>query len=785
MRKVYIRFILAGLILLTASGYIHGYAAVNSLQGKIIDGTTKKPVGFAIVIVQEAGLVVNAPQGNYLIELPRSGTFTVKVQSPGLESIITKVTVEGNVTRNFILNPFTTKGEGVVIQGEKDMQKISYHSMNKKEIKEVPASFGDSLNALTSLPSVSRPGGIFGPLVIRGADPAVNGYFIDDIPLYNPMHFGGFHSVINNDLIREIDLYSSSYPSQYSNAQAAIISINTIDDVKEYGGFVDVGLISACALYKVPITQDTYVDDKKKTENKGYIIVSGRFGYLTLFIPLFYEYVMNNKLDMLFQYWDYQVKAKYFLNSSNSLTFLAFGSKDDIKLIYKKKYMEEGEDPYLQDATWQQNQQSHNAGIYYTFSPKKSFSNTILAYIATTDYYTWMELPEATASWAHDIEIKSRPYIMGVKDKLKFEWWEKHGELRAGLEANYYWFRTDGVTILPKEYSVSFDPGDPDSFILVPLGETVKNKTLVHYLENKFTLGYLTFVPGYHVEYLDRIHKAVFDPRGAITLALPTGTTIGAAGGYYSCFIQTNGTYFNDYPNVAAADYLDPQRAIHRTLSLEQKVSGYTFKAEGFYNNFWDIAYAEENGDKYFASGSELKTYGFEIMAKINDESDQGLFGWTSYTWNHSKTKTYMDTDLYGDEWINSYYDMTHVIKAVAGYTHGSQTFSARFQYNTATPYTPITGYEEDTAYTGTGKRYTPVYGKTHTARLAPEHRLDLRYSYKTNYKWGYVSWYVEMINVYNYVGEEYFFNYSTGKATVRKTDGLGFLPNFGVEAKF
>jgi hypothetical protein len=47
------------------------------------------------------------------------------------------------------------------------------------------------------------------------------------------------------------------------------------------------------------------------------------------------------------------------------------------------------------------------------------------------------------------------------------------------------------------------------------------------------------------------------------------------------------------------------------------------------------------------------------------------------------------------------------------------------------------------------------------------------------------VSWYVEMINIYNFHNEEYFFNYSTGQASVRKTKGLAMLPNFGVEAKF
>jgi hypothetical protein len=92
--------------------------------------------------------------------------------------------------------------------------------------------------------------GIFGPLVIRGADDAVNGYYIDDIPIFNPMHFGGFHSVINNDLIREIDLYSSAYPSQFSNSQGAIINIKHIDEVEKRGGNVDVGLISASVLLK-------------------------------------------------------------------------------------------------------------------------------------------------------------------------------------------------------------------------------------------------------------------------------------------------------------------------------------------------------------------------------------------------------------------------------------------------------------------------------------------------------------------------------------------------------
>ncbi|HPS87522.1 MAG TPA: TonB-dependent receptor plug domain-containing protein [Spirochaetota bacterium] len=791
MRKNYVRFLPAALVLFISSAFIPAYAVPYSMQGKVIDGSTQKPVNFAIVIIQEAGLVANAPQGNYYMEIPKSGRYAVKVQSPGLESITAVVTIEGNVTRNFILNPFVSKGNGIVIKGEKDIQKISRHTMSKKEIKEVPASFGDSLNALTALPSVSRPMGIFGPLIIRGADSAVNGYFIDDIPLFNPMHFGGFHSVINNDLMREIDLYASSYPSQFSNAQGAVININTIDEVAEPGGNVDVGLISACVLVKRPITEETYVDGKEKSVNKGYIIASARIGYLSLFIPLFYEYVLNQNIDQVPEYWDYQFKAKYYINDSNSLTVLAFGSRDDMKLILKDKYLDEGADPYWVNATWEQNQESHNAGIYYTFKPKESFSNTLLAYGAMTDFYRWLELPAATADWAKDVGITSRPYIFGFKDKIKFEWWKSHGELRAGAEFNFYRFQVDGAVLMPKENIVVINPGDPDSVEKIYIDETIVNKTLVHFIENKFTFGWVTLVPGYHAEYLAAAKKQTFDPRGAVSIAFPTGTTIGAAGGYYSCFMQTNATYFNDYPNLAKADYLDPQRSIHRAVSLEQKVSDYTFKVEGFYNNFRDIVYAESQGgsDSSFYNGSELKAYGFELMAKINEEREQGLFGWASYTYSQSKMKSNMESDTYGDEWLYSYYDQTHVGKLVAGYTYKNHTVSAKFQFYSSTPYSPITGSDRDLTYPGPSERWVPSYGKTNSERLGPGHELDIRYSYKTNYKWGFVTWYIEVINATNYRGEDvvydYRYSYSDRNPRTEKMEGLAMFPNFGVEAKF
>ncbi len=82
------------------------------------------------------------------------------------------------------LQPITIRGEGITITGTRDIQKVSRYTMTVKELKEVPGSFGDSVNALTSMPGVIRTDGPWGPMVIRGANPIQNRYLIDDIPIY-------------------------------------------------------------------------------------------------------------------------------------------------------------------------------------------------------------------------------------------------------------------------------------------------------------------------------------------------------------------------------------------------------------------------------------------------------------------------------------------------------------------------------------------------------------------------------------------------------------------------
>ena len=155
-----------------------------TLSGKVYNSTTKRPVDFARIVVMEAGVKAYTDNnGNFIVTVSKPGVYTVIVQSEQLQKIKIRINLKKNMKRNFYLQPLRIKGATLTIVGKRDIQKISRYTMSRKKLKEVPGSFGDSINALTSMPGVIRTRGFFGPLVIRGANPIQNSYLIDGIPI--------------------------------------------------------------------------------------------------------------------------------------------------------------------------------------------------------------------------------------------------------------------------------------------------------------------------------------------------------------------------------------------------------------------------------------------------------------------------------------------------------------------------------------------------------------------------------------------------------------------------
>jgi len=723
------------------------------------------------------------------------------------------------------LKPLVIKGTKIKSRKKLEIQSISRQTMTVDEMKEVPASFGDSITALKSLPGInSGYGGIFGPLVIRGADSAYNNYFIDDIPIDNPLHFGGLHSVINTSLLSDRDVYSSAFPAEFGSATAAVINMNTIDDVREFGGYTDLGFLSTSALIKTPILKDksgnistdmpSHPEQDGETENVGYFIASGRYGNLILGIKAS-EFITGENYDISPVYWDYQFKGKYRINDVNSISMLVFGHKDYFKFLMHDNYMEEGDDPLMSDMSYKTETSSHSHGLYLDSRFSGNFSNRLMYYGTLPETYQYLDFgSDAVASWAKDIHQYYRPWVFGVKDKAKVKWMNGHSELTGGAEYTFYYFNAKGKFLMNSGMTDVFDLGDEDAITTYQRDETIKNHKVGGFLENKFTYGGLTVLPGMRSEYLKRTEQETFDPRLMSSYKFKSNTAISAAGGHYSNFMQTNPYYFNADPGLAEIDYeekVKPEKAWHSVVGLEQELGLYSFKVEGFNNYFYDLAVAythyEPDGNLYEGlSCGKIKTYGLEVtIRKDLRENENGLYGWLSYTYTDSKYKSGLPTedgyegiaanragDEFGDKWFTSPYEQKHCVKLVSGYRFWQHTISGKFQFYTGYPYTAIVGSEEDLDYAAAnpGKhRYVPVTDDRYTKNYPPSYQLDLRYSHKTDHSWGSITWYVEMIYALSSPDYEYKWNwtedYSGSNPKMKKDTSYSFIPNFGVEVKF
>ncbi len=802
MKKITVIISILAVFTFFLNSDLTGQEAPFSLRGNVYDSLERKPVDFAtVMIVESMGKTYTDEKGFYEITVPSAGTYTLLIRVDGFQIVREQVVITGRNERTVLLRPITVKGGTITITGDRPVQKLSRRTMTVDEIKEVPASFGDSVNALTSLPGVVRSfGDFFGPLVIRGSDPGSNRYFVDEMPINNPLHFAGFHSVISNDLMSEIDLFSSSFPAMFSGATAAVISINTIDTVEKFGGSTDIGMISATTLISTPITRERVTEDGIEKENAGYFIASGRIGYLSLFVPIFYKLVMDETLESVPEYWDYQFKGKYFLNSRNSFTILAIGSADYFRVLVDEDDLkpEDGADPLFADLEFKYSQSFHNQGIYYTFDTGK-FRNRVMAYSSWSDYYAYVDArSELAADWLKDYTIDVVPHIFGLKDSFTFLWPGGFGELKGALEATWYNFKAKGKYLVVDD--VVIDPGDPLAAVAIPYDVNFLNTIIGGYIEQHFKAGGFKAVPSVRSEYLEGTDFYTLDPRILISYEFPAETTISYAGGKYSGFYQTNPFAFQFDPQfVSQADHIKPEKSWHNALGIEQIVGLYTVSVEGFYNYFYDqvhsyYSYELDGKDVRGINSGKRVSRGFEIM--IKKDHRQGIsdfFGWVSYTYNRSKSKSGLPTDfdLSGDKWINFVYEQQHALKLVAGYQHKRHTYSARFQLYSSFPYTEIIGSYESP--TGMG-RYAPEYDiANENAKHFPiNHRLDLRYSYRTGYEWGHVSWYVEVINAYGpfrdaIVEQRWRYDkpYGDDNPKLAAEEGLTIIPNFGVEVKF
>ncbi|TGN13129.1 TonB-dependent receptor plug domain-containing protein [Leptospira ilyithenensis] len=727
-------------------------------------------------------------EGNVTLEFPAPGEYTLRLlRDTGMQEMKLSVGATDEERTVYTEKKVVPKG-GIVVEGEREKTVSSRTKVRYEEIKRMPGTFGEALRSLETLPGVIPNigfGGGANGIIIRGADPQSNTYLYDDLPILYPYHLDGLTSVIHNDLIKSIDLYRGAFPANFNNATGGVIEIETVDTIQKAKGAFQVSLWNTTAYSATPFAN-----------GKGYVAIAGKLGYLDKTLGASGLLPEGIRLP---RYNDSQIKLVYNFTPEHQVALYNLTAQDNFAIdIPNKAVNDPTKDPISTFSGARANfgQSFRTTALRYTWVPGDKFQNriTLINFDPITQYNVGVG----------SIQGKQyvRPTYVGVRQDAN---WQATDFLKIDFGSEYrrLSFRDYGDQVKLKDpTNVSPNPyntADPD-FISQPLSVKGLSGYYNGYTTLHFKFGNFLIEPGVRYDHLEITNNGALAPRATASYTFPEigkGLTIFGSGGDLARFPQT--TVFNKETGNPDLRFEKVRKV---SAGFEQKFNSvWQVTFEAFKNEFRDTIVSDPyistplgmNPDKSRLLAQPLVTnrslnysnrqngwsHGYEVMIRKNSKPGiRDWFGWISYTWSQSFVNDNINKTYDGDNFqystiekkvIAEYFpnskeqlatwDRTHVVNVIYGWRFTEEyQIGGRWSYLTSVPYQPITG-DDGGRYsnplngltywnpTYSNNPYSSDYGNV--KRGADYHRLDVRIDKFENYSWGYVNWYVEIVNLY------------------------------------
>jgi hypothetical protein len=726
-------------------------AQSSFIAGKVSEVPDNNPLGYITVVLQGTSLGATTDTlGNFKIPSVPPGLYNVECIALGYKKFIAfevEVTVDRPAFINIQLEPEVLQTGTVEISSSNissiEEAPLSVRSIGTNEIKRNPGGNRDISRVIRTLPGVAAIPSFRNDIVIRGGAPNENRFYIDGIEIPNINHFatqgasGGPVGMINVDLIREVELYTGSFPAARGNALSSVMEFE----------FRDPRLDKYTANFVVGSSDLGVTIDGPTGKNSG-ILLTVRRSYLQGLFSLL-------QLPFLPTYNDYNLKWKWDINAKNKLTVISLGALDQFQLNLKLDDDTTSENfernKYLLDNLVVNNQWNYSFGVKWDHYLDKSRISVIASRnMLRNTAYKYLKNDE-TLPKTFDYSSTEQENKLRIEQKFFGEHWKLlYG---AGMEYALY---------------------DNHSFFQVPLPSA--DTTLLAEYSNDFKmLKYYSFIQG-----STQIGKAVLSagvradgndfnehmgnlvnqvsPRLALRYNITRQLSFNAG----------TGIYFQQ-PSYIALGFVENQVKVNRAMKFirNRQVSGglqYAFEqrnavvsAEGFYKYYDQYPISVSKGVSLANLGADFGTvgnealvsdgrgrsYGLELMAQ--QKLYKGFYGILAYTYVHSEF-----TGMTG-EWRPSSWDSRHLVSVTAGKKFGKNwEVGGVFRYSGGLPYTPDNvNYSMLIPVWDALRVATPDWSRLNSQRISPFHQLDVR----IDKKWFFTRWsldlFLDIQNVY------------------------------------
>lgn len=346
-----------------------------TVRGRVVDKLSRQPVAYANV-----SLYGNPGQGASTDSL---GQFRIEHVAPGIHQLsVSCIGYKNLLSPEYIVSaklpPVELELEEdasqlaeVTVQAAAPFRRIkespvSLQIIGLSEIEKSPGGNRDISRIVRSYPGVSfSPIGYRNDLIVRGGSPSENRFYMDGIEIPNINHFatqgasGGPVSILNADLIREVQFYTGAFPADKGGALSSVMDIRLRD-----GNPDDQTFKATLGASEVSLSGAGHFGERTT------YLFSVRQSYLQLLFKML-------SLPFLPNYIDGQFKIKTRLTATDELIFLGLTGIDNMKLNTD----EEGEDAeYMLSYLPRIKQQTFTLGAAYKHYAGRHVQTVSLGY---------------------------------------------------------------------------------------------------------------------------------------------------------------------------------------------------------------------------------------------------------------------------------------------------------------------------------------------------------------------------------------------------------------------
>jgi outer membrane receptor protein involved in Fe transport len=744
-------FFLTILIIFSFASFLQAQQS-GSISGEIRDAVTQQPLPMVNVVIVGTSLGnASSESGYYHIKQIPPGVYQVKASLIGYEgTVISEVYIahQRNKSVNIQMRPTGVEVEGVSVQADYYTRPletpVSFRSLESEEIRRSPGSGEDIFRVIQSMPGVASASGKSAQLIVRGGSPDENLTLLENIEIYNPIHFArsgasmGVISIVNPSILKQVDFMTGGFPVKYGDKMSSVFEMSLQDGNREMlNTDLNLNIAGFGIMLDGPITKNS----------SG--ILSVRRGFFDIVTN-----IMNKPVSP--EYYDAVGKVNYDLDPRNRISLVGFYYLDKVKREGMTEYS-------LGDETFDHvTRDDFGSALGINWRSLISDRAILLTTLSITDngWKTRQGFSYNPSIRTEDVTEEERL----MKSELTIQL-TSIIELKTGfaLKSNY---AEDNKTV-------------PDD--TTQTGKIIPGFSRVFNIDNAWKysgyiqssinpLPFLTMSAGLRYDSYEFTGEHVWSPRASAQYKFSEKTSVNASCGI---FYQTPMSYM--LAQDPANKQLHSSRSVHYVFGIEHRLTDETRATfEYYYKDLSNVITRSDSNRVLTNTGSG---YAEGIEFAVQKKFTEGLVGSFSYSYSTSMRRDLATQSLYAFE-----FDRPHIINIIGGYELGNGwILGIKYNFASGSPYTPPIGIVSKL-----GKYYI-LNGEINSARYPDVHRLDLRIDKRFNLGAWTLTAYIDLWNVYakkNIISYSFSADDNRNIIQTEKLD-FGLLPLFGLSAQF